>query len=169
MSNTLSTLGHFHSVADREARKPRTHTVMETFRQVFQDEPVVLEARTVKNVEHTRNNDGQDILNTWISVHYMGHADQPWPSWPWSKSPLMHTEMPPEMKGLYSEDLYREHLQQSNQILRRYIHTNAVHMENGIFCLGVCFRASFPNAVCHNEDTGHHGNEKIEETRKAVE
>lgn len=92
--------GHFNSFDNREASRPRAHTVVETFRQVFQDEPEVLEARTVKNVERTVNDNGQDILNTWISVHYMGHADQPWSSWPWSKSPLMHTEMPPEMNGL---------------------------------------------------------------------
>ncbi|KAJ2961462.1 hypothetical protein NQZ79_g3214 [Umbelopsis isabellina] len=95
-----SNRGQFNSFEGREARKPMAHTVVETFRQVFQDDPEVLEARTIKNVEHTRNTDGQDILNTWVSVHYMGHADQPWPSWPWSKSPLMHTEMPPEMNGL---------------------------------------------------------------------
>jgi hypothetical protein len=95
-----SNKGHFSSFADRETRANMAYTVVETVKQVFQDEPEVLEARTIKNVQRTRNSDGQDWLNTLVSVHYIGHADQPWPSWPWSKSPLMHTEMPPEMNDL---------------------------------------------------------------------
>ncbi|KAG2178735.1 hypothetical protein INT44_001888 [Umbelopsis vinacea] len=78
----------------------KAHTVVDTFKLVFQDEPEVLDARTVRNVERTRNQDGKVILRTVISVHYVGHADKQWPSWPWSKSPVMHEEMPPEMKGL---------------------------------------------------------------------
>ncbi|KAI9277521.1 hypothetical protein BC943DRAFT_332714 [Umbelopsis sp. AD052] len=115
------TISRHRSGSLLEPSVKKAHTVVDTFKLVFQDEPEVLDARTVRNVERTRNQDGKVILRTVISVHYVGHADKQWPSWPWSKSPVMHEEMPPEMKGLYSEDLYRDHLQASNQILRRYL------------------------------------------------
>jgi hypothetical protein len=80
----------------------KSHTMVDTVKLVFQDEPEVLDARTVRNVERTQKQDGKVILRTVISVHYVGHADKQWPSWPWSKSPGMHEEMPPEMIGLVS-------------------------------------------------------------------
>lgn len=86
------------SILDQQRKK--AHTVVETFKQVFQDEPEVLESRTIKSVERIHNERDQNILRTVISIHYIGHADKQWPSWPWSRSPLMHEEMPPEMTGL---------------------------------------------------------------------
>ena len=80
----------------------KAHTVVDTVKMVFQDEPEVLDARTIRNVERTQNENGKVILRTVISVHYVGHADKQWPSWPWSKSPVMHEKMPPEMHGLVS-------------------------------------------------------------------
>lgn len=93
------------SILERPIKK--AHTVVETVKQVFQDEPEVLETRTIRSVERVHNDLGQNILRTVISVHYVGHADKQWPSWPWSKSPVMHEEMPPEMTGLVS-DLCRD-------------------------------------------------------------
>lgn len=82
----------------------KAHTVVDTVKMVFQDDPEVLDARTIRNVERTQNENGKVILRTVISVHYVGHADKQWPSWPWSKSPVMHEEMPPEMHGLVSNN-----------------------------------------------------------------
>ncbi|KAH8548054.1 hypothetical protein BGW37DRAFT_508038 [Umbelopsis sp. PMI_123] len=104
-----------------EQPRKQAHAVVDTVKLVFQDEPEVLETRTIQSVERTQNENGQVILRTIISIHYVGHTDKHWPSWPWSKSPVMHEEMPQEMNGLYQEDQYRLHLQESNQILRRYI------------------------------------------------